>query len=165
MQQYLSSRRRCDECEAPAVVRFTVSRRSRSPRASFRDQAYYRCPVHAPTFDQAYLWGLGATETVIVIDPAFTRQVLGVQVPMDDQTRPFPPIGTTVRRRPPVPPAAQIQELTGADLLRALADELERPEPDSVTRDETAPVLRLGQPLTDDEADLYGPDRPTGRES
>lgn len=126
--------RRCDECEAPAVVRFTISRRSRSPRASFRDQAHHRCPVHAPTFDPAYLWGLGATETVIVLDPAYTRQALGVRASIDDQTRPFPPIGTTVRRRPPVPAAAVVQELQGADLLRALADAIEA---DSVTGDET----------------------------
>jgi hypothetical protein len=125
--------RRCDECEAPAVVRFTVSRRTRSPRASFRDQAHHRCPVHSPTFDQAYLWGLGATECVIVLDPAYTRQAVGVQ-PFDDRTRPFPPIGATVRRRPPVPPAADVQELQGVELLRALADAIEA---DSVTRDET----------------------------
>jgi hypothetical protein len=35
----------------------------------------------------------------------------------------LPPIGETVRRRPPVPP---VQELRGSELLRALADELDR---------------------------------------
>lgn len=125
--------RRCDECEAPALIRYTVSRRARSPRAAFRDQAHYRCPVHAPTFDQSYLWGLGATECVIVLDPAYTRQAVGVHPLLDDRTRPFPPIGATVRRRPPVPPA--VERLQGAELLRALADAIDA---DSVTGDETA---------------------------
>jgi hypothetical protein len=40
-----------------------------------------------------------------------------------DETRPFPPIGQTIRRRPPVP---GIRELRGSELLRVLADELDR---------------------------------------
>jgi hypothetical protein len=39
-------------------------------------------------------------------------------------TQKLPPIGETVRRRPPVPPA--VRELKGPELLRALADELDR---------------------------------------
>jgi hypothetical protein len=39
-----------------------------------------------------------------------------------DETLRLPPIGDTVRRRPPVP---GVRDLKGAELLRALADELE----------------------------------------
>jgi hypothetical protein len=42
----------------------------------------------------------------------------------DAPTTRLPPIGETVRRRPPVPPA--VRELKGPELLRALADELDR---------------------------------------
>lgn len=42
---------------------------------------------------------------------------------LTDETRPLPPIGETVRRRPPVP--APVRELKGSALLRALADELD----------------------------------------
>jgi hypothetical protein len=40
-------------------------------------------------------------------------------------TAKLPPLGVTVRRRPPVPPPAVVEELTGPELLRALARELE----------------------------------------
>lgn len=43
---------------------------------------------------------------------------------LDDRTRPFPPITETVRRRPPVPAHPPITELSGAELVRALYDEL-----------------------------------------
>jgi hypothetical protein len=42
--------------------------------------------------------------------------------PATAQTMRLPPIGDTVRRRPPVP---GVRELKGAELLRALADELD----------------------------------------
>jgi hypothetical protein len=41
----------------------------------------------------------------------------------DAPTERLPPIGSTVRRRPPVP---NVRELQGPELLRALADELDR---------------------------------------
>lgn len=41
----------------------------------------------------------------------------------DAPTLQLPPIGETVRRRPPVP---NVRELKGPELLRALADELDR---------------------------------------
>lgn len=41
----------------------------------------------------------------------------------DPPTERLPPIGETVRRRPPVP--APVRELKGSALLRALADELD----------------------------------------
>jgi hypothetical protein len=41
-----------------------------------------------------------------------------------DATRPFPPLRETARRRPPAVPAKPITELSGADLVRALYDEL-----------------------------------------
>jgi hypothetical protein len=43
---------------------------------------------------------------------------------LTDETRPLPPIGQTVRRRPPVP--GNVSELSGSALLRALADEMDR---------------------------------------
>lgn len=47
--------------------------------------------------------------------------------PADDAaTTRMPPVGATVRRRPPVPPPAVVHELQGADLLRAIAEELDR---------------------------------------
>jgi hypothetical protein len=46
------------------------------------------------------------------------------EAPADDApTERLPPIGSTVRRRPPVP---NVRELQGPELLRALADELDR---------------------------------------
>lgn len=47
---------------------------------------------------------------------------VGVAAPALDETLRLPPIGDTVRRRPPAP---GVRELKGAELLRALADELD----------------------------------------
>jgi hypothetical protein len=53
------------------------------------------------------------------------RAVELVAAAKDDRpTEKLPPIGETVRRRPPVPPS--VRELKGPELLRALADELDR---------------------------------------
>lgn len=40
-------------------------------------------------------------------------------------TAKLPPIGDTIRRRPPVPTSAPILELSGAELIRGLMAELE----------------------------------------
>jgi hypothetical protein len=45
----------------------------------------------------------------------------------DAPTQKFPPISETTRRRPPAP---EVRELRGSELLRALADELDREDLD-----------------------------------
>lgn len=52
------------------------------------------------------------------IDPA-----TGAALDLDGLTRPFPPLADTTRRRPPVPVA---EPLHGAELLEAMAAELQR---------------------------------------
>lgn len=65
-------------------------------------------------------------------DAAMERAAVRSSVPIPDPdyddapTQKFPPIGETLRRRPPVPPPAEVRELRGAELLRALAGALER---------------------------------------
>lgn len=51
----------------------------------------------------------------------------------DASTQKLPPIRETVLRRPPPP---QVRELSGAELLRALAAEIEKDLDPSVTGDE-----------------------------
>jgi hypothetical protein len=53
-----------------------------------------------------------------------------------EETMRLPPIGETVRRRPPVPPPAEVRELKGSELLRALARELDREDLEELDRED-----------------------------
>ncbi len=78
----------------------------------------------------------------------------------DAPTAKLPPITDTVRRRPPVPPPAVVRELRGADLLRALAQQLEHEDPDELAREDLNP-RDLGL-LPDGTPDLGNDEDPSG---
>jgi hypothetical protein len=72
-----------------------------------------------------YNGSLGDWEPDLATAEVIRRQrAVVVDVADEAPTTRLPPIGETVRRRPPVPPA--VRELKGPELLRALADELDR---------------------------------------
>jgi hypothetical protein len=112
----------CRWCGAVAVVKFATFGGStqQAPLSALRDRPRFSCALHFP----AMLAGLASE--LVAVDSDFTAAAAAAAAPADDETRPFPPIGGTVRRRPPVPPPAEVKDLQGAELLRALADEMER---------------------------------------
>jgi hypothetical protein len=112
----------CRWCGATAVVKYAVMRAGTPPRTSLRDAPRFACAQHFPEQVASSFAGQGIA---LVVDPEFSADVLPA-APAGDETRPMQPIRETVRRRPP---AVGIEELKGAALLRALADELDR-DPD-----------------------------------
>lgn len=68
------------------------------------------------------------------------RQAVALVAADDAPTAKLPPIGATIRRRPPVPATAR--ELKGAELLRALADAIDDDE--DLADDERRPCLHCG---------------------
>lgn len=67
----------------------------------------------------------GAGATLTPDGSWIADQVLFDAYDVEPKTVRMPAIGKTVRRRPPVP---NVRELRGSELLRALADELDREE-------------------------------------
>jgi hypothetical protein len=83
-------------------------------------------PVSGPLFRQHIAWHE-------------LNDNMPVRLPAGDdpaETMRLPPIGETVRRRPPVPPPAVVRELKGAELLRALATELDREDLEELDRED-----------------------------
>jgi hypothetical protein len=114
----------CRWCGAVAVIRYAVLESGAGPRpapaAELRDRPRFSCALH---FAEQTA-GFAGRFALVVVDPEFSAAALPPMA--EDSTRPFPPIGGTVRRRPPVPPPADVEQLQGPALLRALADELQR---------------------------------------
>jgi hypothetical protein len=81
---------------------------------------------HAGPHAAELVWLGDPRETWMVVEPGPNPGRPAPRRPDEDDapTAKLPPIGETVRRRPPVPPA--VRELRGPELLRALADELDR---------------------------------------
>lgn len=91
---------------------------------------------------------------VAVTGPLYRQHIawhqLNDSMPADDEspTQKFPPIRETVLRRPPVPPPAEVRDLRGAELLRALARELDREDLAELDREDQADDEDAGGPCS-----------------
>lgn len=107
----------CRWCGAVAVFRFAqLTSPQARPGNELRDRPRFACLQHFPDMVAGLAGAPGGGIAVLAVE---MLEALAAA----DETRPMQPIRETVRRRPP---AVGIEELKGAALLRALADELER---------------------------------------
>jgi hypothetical protein len=112
---------RCGACDAPAVVRFALCSPDELPAAAIARRPQYRCPTCSPLRSPDWIATARADahDWLIVVDPAFTRELLNPRcacgLPADHREplsgEPRPCLDETTRialptergSRPPVP--------------------------------------------------------------
>lgn len=161
MGHHPPAQRSCGRCEQPAVFRVALIGPDENPAVMLARRAHYRCTDHLHAgFTPAALEVVARGSGYVVVDAAFTVARSGGlcpcglpadhRYPADGEPRAC--IDETVRiarYRPEFPPPATFAT--------------EPVPPLSVTSDEKGsdevPPLALGRPLSDADADLYGPGR------
>lgn len=132
---------RCGACDAPAVIRFALVAPDELPAAAIARRPQYRCPACSPLRSPDWIAGArtDALDWLVVVDPAFTRELLdprcGCGLPADHRDpvsgEPRPCLDETARialptergSRPPVPnPPAVVIPFSSREQVEPPAD-------------------------------------------